>query len=90
MLKSSREPPSGRFGQPWFPGGINERVMRQGERGIDGISVTHSAPMLGRWVPGYLRVRAPTEIPQVRASATFPTGFPQTKTAFPGTRRHTC
>ena len=32
----------------------------------------------------------PTEIPQVRAAAAFPHRFPTDKTAFPGTRRHTC
>jgi len=32
----------------------------------------------------------PTEIPQVRAAAALPHRFPTDKTAFPGTRRHTC
>jgi hypothetical protein len=36
------------------------------------------------------RVRPPTEIPQVGAAAAFPHRFPTDKTAFPGTRRHTC
>ena len=32
----------------------------------------------------------PTEIPQVRAATAFPHRFPTDKTAFPGTRRHSC
>jgi hypothetical protein len=32
----------------------------------------------------------PTEIPQVRAASGVPHRFPTDKTAFPGTRRHTC
>jgi hypothetical protein len=33
---------------------------------------------------------APTKSPQVRVLAAFPHRFPTDKTAFPGTRRHTC
>jgi pimeloyl-ACP methyl ester carboxylesterase len=41
------------------------------------------SPTLPRRVRGFPARSRPTEIPQVRAAAAFPTGFPQTKRHFP-------